>query len=108
MNTDRINKHFIIFTLCFVSIVFCAVVAALSWQGRDIAPSLDKLTYAVLGYLIGLLGRTSSEVPAIPTGTANDPLQAQIVNPPSQPVPTHDTPEPPPESTAGNTMEEEH
>lgn len=70
---------------------FIGAIVMLSW--RSIPSSNEQLLTYMLGQLSGFVAAAvgvyfARRPDSPPSGTTDDPVQAQIVNPPSAPVPT--------------------
>lgn len=82
----------VVWTLGFVVVVYISTLAACAvlkiQPPQDVLAALKDVGLVALGGLTGLLARTSSE---------EQPVRAEITNSPANPIPTHDTPTPPPD-----------
>lgn len=70
---------------------FIGAIVMLSW--REIPKSNEQLLTYMLGQLSGFVAAAvgvyfSRRAESPPSGTADDPVKTQIVNPPGDPVPT--------------------
>jgi hypothetical protein len=78
---------------------FIGAIVMLSW--REIPKSNEQLLTYMLGQLSGFVAAAvgvyfSRRAESPPSGTAEDPLKTEIINPPSEPVPTTTEEEPRP------------
>lgn len=76
---------------------FIGAIVMLSW--REIPKSNEQLLTYMLGQLSGFVAAAvgvyfSRRADSPPSGTADDPVQTTIVNPPEAPVPTTNEEEP--------------
>lgn len=85
-------------TLAFVLTgAFIGAIVMLSW--RSIPSSNEQLLTYMLGQLSGFVAAAvgvyfARRPDSPPSGTAEDPVQTQIINPPENPVPVEEEPKP--------------
>lgn len=92
--TNQTAISIITFTIALMALLCVGTVCLLSYLGVQVPPELNTLTGGLVGALTAMLVKTSptETMKQPPSPTPTDPAPVKVVNPPSDPVHTEETP----------------